>query len=153
MATQSNLASSQFVDSRELSEILEDGRPITVVDVRTTEEYRAGHIPKAISIPMDEIESRLEDIPSGCDVVLTCLSGDRSSMTHDQICSKVDGLTCLKGGMDAWESAGLPVVRATRSSMALNRQAMIFASVMILLSLTLGTLVSPSWAMKSHREN
>jgi len=40
-------------------------RPPTVIDVRSAEEYAAGHIPGARHIPGDEIEGRLDEIPPG----------------------------------------------------------------------------------------
>lgn len=45
---------------------------VTVVDVRPAEEYRAGHIPGAISIPLAELKGRLKEVPSDRDVVAYC---------------------------------------------------------------------------------
>jgi rhodanese-related sulfurtransferase len=39
------------------------GSEVTILDVRPEEEYRAGHIPGAISIPSRELESRLRNLP------------------------------------------------------------------------------------------
>lgn len=116
----------------------------TVVDVRTTTEFRSGHIAGAINIPMDEIESRLADVPKG-PVVLVCSSGRRAELTQEQIGGQLDAVSCLEGGMEAWEKAGKPVVRSTRTRLALDRQAMIGASVIVLTAVALGTLVSPGW--------
>ena len=45
---------------------------VTVLDVRPAEEYRAGHIPGAISIPVDELKARLKELPKDRDVVAYC---------------------------------------------------------------------------------
>ncbi len=45
---------------------------VTVVDVRPAEEYRAGHIPGAISIPVAELKARLKEVPTDRDVVAYC---------------------------------------------------------------------------------
>jgi rhodanese-related sulfurtransferase len=45
---------------------------VTVLDVRPPEEYRAGHIPGALSIPVGDLGARLEELPRGRDVVAYC---------------------------------------------------------------------------------
>jgi rhodanese-related sulfurtransferase len=45
---------------------------VTVLDVRPSEEYRAGHIPGAISIPVGELKARLEELPKSREVVAYC---------------------------------------------------------------------------------
>ncbi len=45
---------------------------VTVLDVRPVEEYRAAHIPGAISIPVGELKARLKELPKSRDVVAYC---------------------------------------------------------------------------------
>lgn len=45
---------------------------VTVLDVRPVEEYRSGHIPGARSIPLTELEARLQEVPRGREVVAYC---------------------------------------------------------------------------------
>ncbi len=45
---------------------------VTLLDVRPPEEYLAGHIPSALSIPLSELERRLAELPHGRDVVAYC---------------------------------------------------------------------------------
>jgi rhodanese-related sulfurtransferase len=45
---------------------------VTVLDVRPLEEYRAAHIPGALSVPLKELERRLSDLPRGREVVAYC---------------------------------------------------------------------------------
>ena len=118
---------------------------MAVVDVRTTTEFRACHIAGSINVPMDEVESRLPDIPTGRQVVMVCRSGERSEVTRNRLRRDLPGAVCLDGGICAWEQAGLPVVRSVRTSVALDRQAMIGASVIVLAAVGLGTLVGQAW--------
>lgn len=45
---------------------------VTVLDVRPPEEYRAGHIPGALSVPMSQLKARLKDLPKDREVVAYC---------------------------------------------------------------------------------
>lgn len=45
---------------------------VTVLDVRPIEEFRAGHIPGALSIPVDELQARLKELPKGREIVAYC---------------------------------------------------------------------------------
>ena len=45
---------------------------VTVLDVRPSEEYRAGHIPGAVSIPLGEIKARFKELPKNREVVAYC---------------------------------------------------------------------------------
>jgi rhodanese-related sulfurtransferase len=45
---------------------------VTVLDVRPVEEYRAGHIPGAMSIPLKELERRMSKLPRDQEIVAYC---------------------------------------------------------------------------------
>jgi rhodanese-related sulfurtransferase len=45
---------------------------VTVIDVRPSEEYEAGHIPSAISVPLPDLKKRLREIPKGREIVAYC---------------------------------------------------------------------------------
>jgi len=55
----------------ELLRRVQEGK-VTVLDVRPTEEYRAGHIPGALSIPVGELQARLKELPKGRAIVAYC---------------------------------------------------------------------------------
>ncbi len=59
------------VDRDVLRKRVRDGQ-VTVIDVRPAEEYRAGHIPGAISAPLKELESRLSELPTDQEIVAYC---------------------------------------------------------------------------------
>ncbi len=61
----------EAVESEELLRRVKNGE-VTVVDVRPPEEYRAGHIPGALSMPLPELKSRLDELPKNREVVAYC---------------------------------------------------------------------------------
>jgi rhodanese-related sulfurtransferase len=60
---------------------LAQGAKLLVIDVRTQKEYAAGHIPEAVNIPLEELESRIEamHLPKDTHIVTMCDRGGRSS--------------------------------------------------------------------------
>jgi rhodanese-related sulfurtransferase/DNA-binding transcriptional ArsR family regulator len=59
------------VDQKTLLQRVRKGE-VTVIDVRPQEEYQAGHIPGAVSVPIDELEDRLSELPQDRVVVAYC---------------------------------------------------------------------------------
>lgn len=56
------------------------GRGAQIVDVRTKGEFRAQSHPKAINIPLDELEGRLRELDANRPVLVCCASGSRSAV-------------------------------------------------------------------------
>jgi rhodanese-related sulfurtransferase len=61
----------EAVEGDELLRLVKAGE-VTVLDVRPPEEYRAGHIPGALSIPVGELKARLKELPKDRDIVAYC---------------------------------------------------------------------------------
>ncbi len=78
-----------------------------LLDVRTEAEYAEAHIQNSILIPLDELESRLGEVPRDQDVVVICRSGARSR-EGAAILQKAGftRITCLSRGLLAWAGAG-----------------------------------------------
>jgi rhodanese-related sulfurtransferase/DNA-binding transcriptional ArsR family regulator len=84
---------------------------VTVLDVRPREEYAAGHIPGAVSIPLDELADRLAELPDDGQIVAYC-RGAYCVLAHDAIrLLRLHGRRAqrLADGMLEWRLAGLPV--------------------------------------------
>jgi hydroxyacylglutathione hydrolase len=93
----------------ELSEWLDEGRDVVVVDVREPFEWREGHVEGAIHLPMLEAARRLSELPADRPKAVMCAGGLRSSSVISVL--ERHGLrNCLNvtGGMTAWVKAGLP---------------------------------------------
>lgn len=84
---------------------------VVLVDVRPEPEYRAGHIPGALSIPIDLLEIRLSTIPSGKEVVAYC-RGPYCLLSVDAVERlRAHGIAAvrLEDGLPEWKAAGLPL--------------------------------------------
>ena len=84
---------------------------VTVVDVRPADEYEAGHIPGALSVPVPELKRRLRELPKRREVIAYC---------RGRYCVySLDAVTVLRKlgyrarraheGLPDWRAAGLPV--------------------------------------------
>lgn len=80
-----------------------------LIDVRTPDEFATGHIHNALNIPIDELESRLAEVPTDRDVVLYCRSGNRSNQARQLLSGKGYTLIYDLGGVNSWTAAGLPL--------------------------------------------
>lgn len=84
---------------------------VTVVDVRPPEEYRAGHLPGAINLPLSELESGLSGLNLSKEVVAYC-RGPYCVLAYDAVAKlRKGGFTArrLENGFPEWKYAGLPV--------------------------------------------
>jgi phage shock protein E len=82
-----------------------------VLDVRSPEEFREGHVPGAVNVPYDQIAARIAEVPKDKDVVLYCRSGRRAGIAADVLAaSGYTRLSHLEGDMQAWIAQGRPVV-------------------------------------------
>ena len=61
----------QLISATELHQRLEEGS-VLVLDVRPAVEFRAGHLPHARSIPIEELETRLHELPREQEIVAYC---------------------------------------------------------------------------------
>jgi phage shock protein E len=83
-----------------------------VLDVRTPQEYAAGHVPGAVNVPHDQLTSRLAEVPKDKDVVLYCKSGRRAGSAADILAANgYTRLSHLEGDMSAWIEKGRPVAK------------------------------------------
>jgi len=80
-----------------------------LIDVRTREEFAGGHIAGAVNIPVEEIGSRLSEIPADETVVLYCRSGNRSAQASQILNQNGYSTVYDLGGVIAWTAAGLPL--------------------------------------------
>jgi len=81
-----------------------------VLDVRTPEEFAAGHVPGAVNISHEQLASRLAEVPKDKDVVLYCRSGRRAGMAADVLhANGYTRLSHLEGDMQAWVANGRPI--------------------------------------------
>ncbi|MDV6241333.1 ArsR/SmtB family transcription factor [Rhodococcus opacus] len=103
-------ADTEHVSKDQLLERARSGK-VTVLDVRPREEYQAGHIPGAVSIPLDELADHLADLPPDQEIVAYC-RGAYCVLAHDAVRLLTDHgrqASRLTDGMLEWRLAALPV--------------------------------------------
>ncbi len=84
----------------------------TVIDVRESWEFNEGHISGALLIPLAELPSRLDEIPTGRAIVLVCRSGGRSMQAYSYLKDQgINDVHNMRGGMLEWVAAGYPTVQ------------------------------------------
>jgi rhodanese-related sulfurtransferase len=86
---------------------------VIVVDVRPTSEYRQGHIARARSIPVDELEARLSELPTTREIVAYC-RGPYCLFADEAVdILSAHGIVAARyvDGYPEWEAAGLPTSR------------------------------------------
>jgi hydroxyacylglutathione hydrolase len=96
------------VSIAQASTLLQTGKA-TLIDVRGADEYQAGHIPHAISLPMGALFKKLDLVPLRQQVIVLCEGGTRSQIVASML-QRVGytNIRNLSGGIDAWKKAGLP---------------------------------------------
>ena len=100
------------VTRAELVARLKRGEDVVVLDVRPAEEFAAGHLPPALSIPLGELRRRLRELPRDREVVAYC-RGPYCAFAHKAVrVLRQAGFRArrLEDGLPEWKAAGLPVV-------------------------------------------
>lgn len=85
-----------------------------ILDVRTPQEYAAGHLKNALNIPHDRLAERLPDFRkyANAPVLVYCKSGRRAALAIDVLSEAgFTNLNHLVGDMDGWLEAGYPVTK------------------------------------------
>jgi len=101
------------VESEELLRRVRKGE-VTVLDVRPVEEYRAGHIPGALSVPVGDLKARIKELPRGREVVAYC-RGPYCVMAVEAVTIlRARGFTAhrMEQGVPDWRARGWRVARA-----------------------------------------
>ena len=105
-------STNDVIESSALVARIESGSAPVILDVRTAEEYAAGHIPNAINISHTELGERfseLEELKNN-EIVVYCRSGHRAGLAEAVLLDA--GFTSvrdLEGHMLQWEENGYPI--------------------------------------------
>jgi ArsR family transcriptional regulator len=107
--------SLEAVTQDELVERMRDGR-VTLLDVRPTDEFAAGHLPGAINVPLAQLRTRLRGLPRRHEIVAYC-RGPYCVLSFDAVSTlRAHGYRVrrLETGFPQWRAAGLPIEQSAR---------------------------------------
>lgn len=95
----------------ELAQLLAGGA-VVPVDARDAAAYTRAHLPHAVNIPVEELESRLAELHMlQGQPVLYCRSGDKTKDVAERLAEQGMPVAFLEGGILSWEAEGLPIER------------------------------------------
>lgn len=117
-----------------------------ILDVRTPAEHEDTHIEGSRLHPLESLDAdEVKKSLNGSSCYVLCRSGGRAEMAINKLsASGMENLVLIEGGIQAWETAGLPV-RKGKSIMSLERQVRIAAGFLVLVGAVLGYTVHPNW--------
>lgn len=93
------------VSPEQLQACLERGDDMVVVDLRQPWEYHAGHIPGAVSLFIEDVPMRLNELPTDVDIVLQCWHGHTSLDVAAYVIQQgwlASRIASLSGGIAGW---------------------------------------------------
>jgi rhodanese-related sulfurtransferase len=140
--------SASTVTAKQLHDLVQTGAAVELIDVRTPVEYREVHVGFARNLPLDQLNAA--EIAAGRTgasqpLYVICRSGSRGNQACDKLLAAgFTNVVNVEGGTQAWEQAGLPVVRG-KKAISLERQVRIAAGSLVLIGAALGAFVHPYW--------
>ncbi|AVO34111.1 rhodanese family protein [Ottowia oryzae] len=115
-----------------------------LVDIRAADERARMRIELAKHMPLPSLQSGATRLEGNHPVIFHCRSGVRTQMNAAALARCTDcEAYALEGGLDAWASAGLPVVKDAHAPIELQRQVQLAAGALVFTGTVLGTTVSP----------
>lgn len=99
-------SSVQSISPQEAQELAKQGA--VILDVRSAAERKNIQIKGSQHIPLDQLGGKASTLPKDKTIICQCASGMRSSAAAKQLAAQGFDVRNLKGGMMAWQSAGLP---------------------------------------------
>jgi rhodanese-related sulfurtransferase len=133
------------ISAKQLAELESQGS-VDVIDVRTPVEFRSIRATIARNVPLDSLDPRSvmnqRNATAEQPLYLICQAGARSAKACQKfIDAGYTNVVSVEGGTNAWDQAGLPVVRG-KKSVSLERQVRITAGLIVLVSGLLALLAS-----------
>lgn len=107
LSGQGNQGLAREVNTDQAYQMYQSG--VFVVDVRTQEEWDEYHAPNTTLVPLDQLQSRLAEIPKDREILVVCRSGNRSQQGRDILLAAGYNATSMTGGLKEWYAKGYPI--------------------------------------------
>ncbi len=99
------------IDVAELDALIQQNA-VRVLDVREDHEYRRGHVPGAVHVPVRRLPDRMDKLKRDKPYAVICASGSRSRGATNLLLSQgFEGAVSVRGGTGAWARSGRAIVR------------------------------------------
>lgn len=90
------------VSTEEAKQLIDDNE-VVILDVRTEEEYKEGHIPNSILIPISEIVDKMDELDKAEQYLVVCRSGNRSTQASELLSKNgFAHILNMEKGMNSW---------------------------------------------------
>jgi rhodanese-related sulfurtransferase len=112
------LASIPVERSEQIQHILQSNPSLQLVDVRSRAEWLQGHLPRAISMPLIDLDPKTPVIDPSKPSLVYCNEGFRATTAASILLreSDADKIRILIDGVEGWSALGLPLEGSDRSS-------------------------------------
>ena len=137
----------KIISLAQVRELMDRGKAMTIIDVRTPAEFERVHVKGAQLKPLDGLDAR--SVAQCCEdpadaVYVICQSGGRAAKACEKLeAAGFENVYSIEGGTSAWERAGLPVERGNCRVISLERQVRIAAGLLVLIGLALAWTIHP----------
>lgn len=140
------------IQAKQLSQDLQSGKRVSLIDVRTPVEHDEMHIAGSHLHPLDRLDPAVvkaaAEHAEKC--ILICHSGKRAEQAFQILqAAGCDNMQILEGGVLAWESAALPLNRSQRKRLPLMRQVQLIIGLFVMVGSVLALTVDKNFAIIS----
>jgi len=137
------------ISPKQLADLRCGGKHVELLDVRTPVEFREVHVDFARNLPLDRLDPQAilaeRKGSAGEPLYVICRSGSRGKQACEKLSAAGLRVVNVEGGTQAWDAAGLPVVRG-KKAISLERQVRIVAGFLVLVGAVLALTVHPYFA-------
>jgi len=136
------------ITPHQLHDAVQAGQAVELIDVRTPVEFREFHVSFARNVPLDRLDAAKSAAGrngTSQPLYVICRSGSRGKQACEKlVAAGYTNVINVEGGTQAWDEAGLPVVRGQKA-ISLERQVRIAAGALVLIGALLGYFAHPYW--------
>jgi rhodanese-related sulfurtransferase len=137
------------VSPSECKALIEGGRSLDILDVRTPAEFAKVHAKGARLIPLDQLDAAAlaaAHRDASAPLYVICHSGARATKACERLTAAgLADVFCIEGGTVAWQQTGLPVEEGKGKVISLERQVRIAAGSLVLLGVILAWSLHPAF--------
>lgn len=128
----------------DVNQMLGGGGECQVIDVREFSEFNSERIADAQLMPLSNFEKHAAEIDHSKPVYLMCRSGNRAKQAAEKLANKgFTDIHVVEGGMTAWATANLPIVKGASKVWSLERQVRFAAGSIVLIGVLFSIFVHP----------